>query len=141
MPQTTADKGKDAETHRIIGAAMEVHRILGNGFLETVYHHALEHEFNQQNIPYKREYQIPIVYKGHTLGTPYRADFLCHKTIIVELKATTELTDIDYAQLLHYLKATRYKRGLLLNFGSPSLQFRRFVHNQSAHPHDRTRQC
>lgn len=127
MSQMNADVQKDPETHAIIGAAMEVHRELGNGFLEGVYQDALEVEFGQRNIPFQREQSVPVLYKGFTLGTTYRADFVCHGSIIVELKAIKTLTDIESAQVLHYLKATGFERALLINFGTPRLDYKRFI--------------
>jgi GxxExxY protein len=120
---------RDVETYAIIGAAMEVHRELGSGFLEAVYHDALEREFLSQNIPFAREHLIPVLYKGIPLATPYRADFLCYGSVIVELKAIRALTEIEDAQVIHYLKATGLHRALLLNFGGPQLQYKRLVLN------------
>ncbi len=125
-----ADNGKDKETYAIIGAAMEVHGQLGSGFLEAVYQDAFELELQEREIPFTREHQIPISYKGRMLSTPYRADFLCHESVIVELKAVKELTDIDLVQLLHYLRATNHRRGLLLNFGAPRLEYKRLINSQ-----------
>lgn len=127
MTQMNADLQKDPETYAIIGAAMEVHRVLGNGFLEGVYQDALEIEFKQRNIPFRREQSVPVHYKAFTLGTPYRADFVCYGSIIVELKAVKSLTDIESAQVLHYLKATALERALLINFATPRLDYKRFI--------------
>lgn len=118
---------KDAETFAIIGAAMEVHRVLGRGFLELVYQTALALEFQERGIPFKAEVALPIRYKGKLLTCAYRADFVCFENIIVETKAIAKLTSADDAQLLNELKATRLHRGLLLNFGSASLEQRRLV--------------
>ncbi len=131
MTQMNADLQKDPETYAIIGAAMEVHRVLGNGFLEGVYQDALEIEFKQRNIPFRREQSVPVLYKAFTLGTPYRADFVCYGSIIVELKAVKSLTDIESAQVLHYLKATALERALLINFGTPRLDYKRFIQSKS----------
>jgi GxxExxY protein len=117
----------DLQTHEIIGAAIEVHKELGHGFLEAVYHEALSLEFDRRQIPFGREAQLPVYYKNQQLSCSYRADFICYGDIIVELKAIINLTSIEQAQVLNYLKATGCKRGLLLNFGSPSLQFKRLV--------------
>ena len=117
----------EAETYKIIGAAMEVHRELGPGFLEAVYQEALELEFIDQYIPYKREEELTIYYKNKPLQKKYKADFICFNKIIVELKAEIQLTSIDEAQLLNYLKTTGYKVGLLLNFGEESLKYKRMV--------------
>ena len=91
-----ADK-RDAQTYAIIGAAMEVHRELGHGFLEAVYQEALAMELRKREIPFQHEHPIPIAYKGERLGTPYRADFLCFETVIVELKALSALSGIEEA--------------------------------------------
>lgn len=115
------------ETFKIIGAAMEVHKDLGCGFLEAVYQEAMEEELKIQNIPYLREEQLRIYYKGKVLKKYYIADFVCYEKIIVETKALSKITGGDEAQLLNYLKATGYKVGLLINFGSPSLTHKRFV--------------
>jgi GxxExxY protein len=117
----------DVQTHAIIGAAFEVHRELGHGFLEMVYHEALSLEFIGRHIPFEKEVQLPVFYKNQQLSCFYRADFICYDEIIVELKAISTLTSVDHAQLLNYLKATGCKRGLLLNFGSSSLQVKRLV--------------
>jgi len=117
----------DELTYSIIGAAMEVHRNLGNGFLEAVYQEALEKEFKLRNIPYVREHTIHIRYKGEVLSKYYIADFICYESVIIELKAVSELTKSHEAQLLNYLKATGIKKGLLINFGSTSLQTKRKV--------------
>ena len=119
--------GGDPETYAIIGAAMEVHRVLGHGFLEAVYQEALAVEMTARNIPFEREKDLAIVFKGTPLKTGYRADFLCYGGIVVEIKAISTLTGNDEAQLLNYLKASQAHRGLLLNFGSPSLQQKRMV--------------
>ncbi len=126
IPRMDADS-RDAQTHAIIGAAMEVHRQLGPGFLETVYQEALAIEFAAREIPLAREVELPVHYKGRLLICSYRADFVCYESIIVELKALQAITGIEQAQLLNYLKATRLERGLLLNFGRPSLEFKRLV--------------
>jgi GxxExxY protein len=118
---------KDPRTHAIIGAAMEVHRQLGCGFLEAVYQEALQHELREQNVPFQREVHVPVFYKGSRLSADYRADFICFDWVIVELKALQKLTGVEEAQLLNYLKATRHEVGLLLNFGAKSSEYRRFV--------------
>ncbi len=121
------DSQGDAETYAIIGAAMAVHRELGHGFLEAVYQEALEIEFKKRNIPYQREILLPIYYGTHKLKTHYKSDFVCYNSIIVELKALSETSGIDQAQVINYLKATGHQRALLLNFGKPSLQYKRFI--------------
>ena len=119
---------KDPRTHAIIGAAMEVHRQLGAGFLEAVYQEALAIEMAQKGVPFFREVELPICYKGVLLRTGYRADFVCFDEIIVELKALHMIGVVEYAQLINYLKATGMNLGLLINFGSSSLEYKRFVH-------------
>ena len=106
---------------------MEVHRNLGGGFLEVVYGDALEMEFQERGIPYQREKDLHIYYKDKVLPHFYKADFICYESIVVELKAVESLTVESQAQILNYLAATKYKVGLLLNFGKRSLEKRRFV--------------
>ena len=118
-------KKYDEETYKIIGAAMEVHRHLGCGFLEAVYGDALAIEFTNRNIPFEREKLINIKYKDTTLEHYYVADFVCYDSIIVELKAVTELNKTFEAQVLNYLNATGYESGLLINFGETSLKHHR----------------
>ncbi len=118
---------RDPQTYAIIGAAMEIHRQLGHGFLEAVYRDAAVIEFPVRQILFEKEVVLPIKYKGVLLPTYYRADFVCFSEIIVEFKALTRLSNVEEAQLLNYLKATGLKRGLLINFGAPSLQYKRLV--------------
>ena len=115
------------ETYKIIGAAMEVHKELGCGFLESVYQEAFEIELQKQNIPYEREKLLNIYYKGIKLNKRYSADFVCYDKIVVELKALSALTTDHEAQVLNYLKVTGLKLGLLFNFGSRSLQYKRLI--------------
>ena len=117
----------DPRTYAIIGAAMEVHRQLGCGFLEAVYQEAFAIELAARGVPYSREVELPILYKGRRLKTAYRADFLCYESIIVELKALARLSGTEEAQILNYLKASEREIGLLLNFGAPSLEYKRFI--------------
>lgn len=121
----------DPRTFEIIGAAMEVHREFGPGFLEGVYQDALEIEFQLRGIPYEREKAIVIKYKGQPLNHRYRADFVCYDEILVETKALKQLVSTDVAQTLHYLHATGLKLGLLINFGAPSLEHRRFANDKN----------
>ena len=121
------DTEHDAQTYAVIGAAMAVHNALGHGFLEAVYQDALEIEFARRGIPYQREVQLPITYCGQVLNTRYRADFITHGEVVVELKAQSGLTGIDQGHVLNYLKATGHHRSLLLNFGAASLQYQRLV--------------
>jgi GxxExxY protein len=118
---------RDPRTFAIIGAAMEVHRILGAGFAEAVYQEALAIEFEARGIPYLAQVQLPISYREHTLKTHYRTDFLCFESVLVEIKALSQMTGADESQILNYLKASSHEVGLLLNFGAASLEHRRFV--------------
>ena len=127
MNTLTAGDGKDPRTHAIIGAAMEVHRQLGHGFLEQVYQEALMYEFDERGIPAQKEIPIKVSYKNEILKCSYKADFICYEDIVVELKALTNISGIEEAQVINYLKATGLKLGLLINFGTPSMQFRRLI--------------
>lgn len=126
---------RDRQTYLIIGCAMEVHRYLGSRFLEPVYQAALEVELDAKKILFAREVEMPILYKGHPLPVRYRADFVCFGEVLVELKAMERLTDREDSQVINYLSASQFKRGLLLNFGAASLQFRRFVGPDPKPPH------
>jgi GxxExxY protein len=119
---------KDPRTYAIIGAAMEVHRQLGRGFLEAVYQEALELELELRQIPCQREVELPIFYKKQRLKTFYRADFICYDSVLVELKALAKLSGVEEAQIINYLKATGLETGLLLNFGASSLEYKRFAY-------------
>ena len=118
---------RDPRTYKIIGAAMEVHRQLGCGFLEAVYQEALALELKNRGIPFSRELAFPVLYKGHLLRKKYQPDFICFDGVIVEVKALTRLSSLEESQLINYLRVTGYHTGLLLNFGTGSLQQRRFV--------------
>jgi len=122
-----ANDERDAQTYAIIGAAMEVNKRLGPGFLEAVYHEALVVELMIVNVPFLREIELPIVYRGKPLACKYRADFLCYDEIIVELKAQVRLTGTERSQVINYLKATQLHRALLINFGASSLEYARIV--------------
>ena len=126
---------KDPRTHAIIGAAMEVHRELGQGFLENIYQSALAVELGARGIPFSKEVAVPVRYKGHLLDSNFRADFVCFNTIIVELKALASVGNNEMAQVINYLKATGMEVGLLLNFGGPLLEFKRIIlSNPKEHP-------
>ncbi len=109
----------EEETYGIVGAALDVYHRLGIGFSEPVYQEALEIEFGLRSIPFEREKWLQVSYKGHALRKQYKADFLCFGQIIVELKAQTALTSIDWSQVINYLKASNLRIGLLFNFGHP----------------------
>jgi GxxExxY protein len=126
------DSTRDPRTYAIIGAAMEVHRRLGHGFLEPVYQEALEREFAFQGIPAEREVVLSISYRGQVLRTSYLADFVCFGSIIVELKALSAFDPAHLAQVINYLKATGNDVGVLLNFGTTRLQYKRIVFSDSA---------
>ncbi len=116
------------ESYRIMGACFEVYNELGSGFLEAVHQEALRREFQGQGIPFQEKPEIELYYKGTRLDQTYQPDFLCYDQIIVELKAAKMLADDHRAQTLNYLKATRKKLGLLVNFGYyPKLESERLV--------------
>jgi len=106
---------------------MEVHNELGYGFLEGVYQQALEYEFTLRHIPAVREVGLPVFYKGMRLDKSYYADFICYDKIIVELKAVSGLTNEHMSQIMNYLKATEMKLGLLINFGTSKMQYKRII--------------
>ncbi|MDD4889817.1 MAG: GxxExxY protein [Phycisphaerae bacterium] len=128
----TDDGQRDPQTYAIIGAAMEVHRRLGCGFLEPVYQEALAIEFEACGIPFRREVELIIEYRDRQLKTKYRVDFICYGSVLVELKALERLTKTEIAIVLNYLNASEIELAFLLNFGSPSLEYRRFAHSKSA---------
>jgi GxxExxY protein len=113
-------------TGKIIGCAMEVHRILGNGFQEVIYQRALAKEMALQGLSFSREYEMQIMYKGDEIGTR-RVDFFVEAQVMVEIKAVIALEDVHLAQAINYLEAYGLDIGLLLNFGSRSLQFKRVM--------------
>lgn len=113
-------------TGKIIGCAMEVHKIIGNGFQEVIYQRALAIEMRRQGLEYSREHEMEIFYKEENIGTR-RVDFFVEGKIMVELKAVIQLDDVHLAQAINYLEAYNMKIGLLINFGSQSLQFKRVM--------------
>lgn len=116
-------------TSKIIGCAMTVHKALGNGFQEVIYQRALAIEFNEAQIQYEREVEMPIFYKEHGIGTR-RVDFLVEKVISVELKALITLEPVHLAQAINYLEAYNLEIGLLINFGGTSLDFKRLTNKK-----------
>lgn len=114
------EEGRDL-TREVIGVAIEVHRILGPGFLESVYEGAMTYELKLRGISFERQKEIAVTYKGHPVGQS-RLDFLVEKTLVVELKAVASLTPLHEAQVLSYLKATNCSLALLINFNVPLLK-------------------
>ena len=116
------------ESYRIMGACFEVYKEQGPGFLELVYQECLEIELALQSIPFAAQAELELVYKGRRLQKAYKADFVCFGKIILEIKAVSELLDQHRAQVHHYLKATAFKLGLLVNFSHhPQLEWERIV--------------
>ncbi|MEN0002981.1 MAG: GxxExxY protein [Bacteroidota bacterium] len=116
-------------TYKIIGCAMEVHKYLGNGFQEVIYQRALAIEMTKQGLEFSREFEMHISYKGQEIGTR-RVDFFVEEKIMVEIKAVINLEDVHLAQAMNYVEAYHLEIGLLINFGSKSLQHKR-VHNNN----------
>lgn len=116
-------------TGKVIGCAMEVHKILGNGFQEVIYQRALEKEMLLQGIVFNREHKILIFYKGDHIGTR-RVDFLVGDVVSVEIKAVSKLDDVHLAQAINYLEAYSLEVGLLINFGAKSLEFKRLINTK-----------
>lgn len=115
-----------AITAKIIACAMEVHKVLGNGFQEVIYQRALEKEFILTDLPFQREFEMPIFYKGEQIGTR-RVDFLVERVVSIELKSLTSLEDVHLARAINYLEAYNLEIGMLINFGAKSLQFKRLI--------------
>lgn len=124
---TNEDYPHQQETFAIIGACIDVHNELGCGFLEAVYQEALSLVFSEKGIPFVREKIMDIHFRGKVLDKKYIADFVCFDKVIVELKATEGLCEQNFAQVLNALKATHLKIGLLINFGTTKLQYRRII--------------
>ncbi|OIN58158.1 GxxExxY protein [Arsenicibacter rosenii] len=116
-------------TGRIIGCAMEVHKQIGNGFQEVIYQRALSIELDLAGIEHKREFVMPVYYRQQLIGKR-RVDFLIEDILAVELKAVIQLEDVHLAQAINYLEAYNLEIGLLINFGSRSLQFKRVSNNK-----------
>ena len=122
----TAEEFNDS-TSKIIGCAMRVHSALGNGFQEVIYQRALQIEMRLADLEFQREMEMPIFYRDEQIGTR-RVDFFVEQTIMVELKAVIQLEDVHLAQAINYLEAYNMQTGLLINFGSKSLTFKRLYH-------------
>jgi GxxExxY protein len=119
-------------TGKIIGCAMEVHKIMGNGFQEVVYQRCLAIEMRKQGLTFSREHEMDLIYKGEPVGTR-RVDFFVEGLIMVELKAVVQLEDVHLAQAINYLEAYGLEIGLLINFGNTSLQFKRVMKPNKNH--------
>jgi len=113
-------------TGEIIKCAFNVHNVIGNGFREVIYQKSLQREFSENGLKFVREFEMPIVYKGHQVGAR-RVDFLVENKVLIEIKALCELEIIHISQTINYLKVFNIEVGLLINFGSPRLQFKRLV--------------
>ena len=127
------EKIDDPITYKIIGCAMKVHSVLGNGFQEVIYQRALAIELQNAELEFKRELEMPIFYEGKHIGTR-RVDFLVENAIIVELKAQTQIEDSHLSQGLNYLVAYKLDKGLLINFGARSLEVKRLRHPKNKMP-------
>lgn len=117
----------DPRTYAIIGAAIEVHRVLGAGFLELFYKDALMIEFTARRIPFREEVPCTIEYKGQPLRGHYRMDFVCYEEVVLEVKARANVGPADHAQVISYLASAKLRTGLLLNFGGAKLEHKRFI--------------
>ena len=116
------------EAYAVVGAAMDVYYTMGIGFLEPVYHAAMIVELGRRRIPFESQKKLDVFYKGVKLDKIYFPDFVCFEEIVVELKVVPRITNIEVAQLLNYLKITRKRLGLLINFGAePRLEWKRYV--------------
>ena len=120
------------ESFKIIGACMKVHSSLGAGFLEAVYEEAMENEFQIQKIPFKKQVKLELYYDNQKLKKYYRADFVCYDTIILEIKAVKQMPVAFNAQLQNYLKCTKMELGMLINFGTPSLTYKRILNSRNS---------
>ena len=126
-------------TGKIIKCAIEVHKHLGNGFQEVIYQRALSIEFALQNVEFEREFEMPLFYKGEQIGTR-RVDFFIDGKVMVEIKAVIQLEEVHLAQAINYLEAYNMEVGLLINFGSKSLEFKRVMNKKSKSSTNQTNQ-
>ena len=117
------------ESYAIIGACIKVHSELGPGFLEAVYQESLEKEFTKRNIPFQHQPKLSLFFDGEKLKKYYVADFFCYDSIVLELKATTYFSEFNIKQLQNSLKASRQRLGILINFGTPSLTYKRILNH------------
>ena len=117
----------DLQTYAVLGAAMEVHRELGQGFLEAVYQDAFAVEMTRMNIPFEREKLLQVRYKAGLLPSFYKADFVCFGSVLVECKAISQIGKTEVAQTMNYLKVTGLERALIVNFAAASLEYKRLV--------------
>ena len=115
------------ESYKIVGACMKVHRSLGSGFLEAVYQEALIREFESLKIPFESQVKLAVFYNGEKLKKYYIADFICYDKIIIEIKSVSKMPVVFYSQLKNYLTATKKELGMLVNFGEPSLVYKRIL--------------
>ena len=124
---TTLPTHDDPRTYQILGAAFEVHRLLGSGFLELFYKDALAIELKARGIPFRRELPCKVDYKGHRLRGDYKMDFVCFDEIVLEIKARSSTSPADHAQVISYLASSKLQVALLLNFGADRVDYKRFV--------------
>lgn len=120
------------ESYQIIGACMKVHRALGPGFLEAVYEEALEKELANSQIPFESQVKLEIYYEDQKLKKYYVADFICYEKILIEIKSVKNIPVAFCSQLNNYLKATKKELGMLINFGQPSLTYKRIINTQNS---------
>lgn len=121
----------EERTYKIIGACINVHKALGNGFLESVYQEALEKEFVKQNIPFLKQHKLVVLFDGKPLDKYFKVDFLCFESVILEIKAASFLHNDFTKQTINYLNASGLEVGLLVNFGESSLKWKRFINTKA----------
>lgn len=136
MDQQTSQNNDEINelTRKIIGCAMAVHKALGNGFQEVIYQRALAIEFTFQGLSFEREKEMPLTYRGQDIGTR-RVDFFVEQRVMVELKAIEQILPVHKAQAINYCEAYQIADGLLFNFGSSSLDFKKVYNKQMVHAH------